>query len=101
MGNRIDLQKILEDILGSKHVYFQPPETVKMEYPCIVYHLISGTTQFADNNPYHFHKRYQILVIDRNPDSKILDRIATLPMCVFDRFYTTHNLNHYAFNMYY
>ena len=39
MRNRLDLQKIFEDILGSKNVYFQPPESLKMKYPAIRYSL--------------------------------------------------------------
>lgn len=101
MGLRANLQKILEDILGSDHVYFQPPETVKMKYPCIVYNLSSAQTDFADNQPYRYKKRYQITVIDRDPDSEIPDKIAMLPMCVFDRPYTANNLNHSVFYIYY
>ena len=37
MGTRIELQSKLEELLGSRQVYYQPPETVKMEYPAIVY----------------------------------------------------------------
>lgn len=37
--SRIDFQHLLEEILGSPHVYFQPPATVKLEYPAIIYSL--------------------------------------------------------------
>ena len=37
MANRLDLQALLEDLLGSRNVYYQPPESVKMNYPAIVY----------------------------------------------------------------
>lgn len=37
MASRLDLQTFLEELLESKNVYFQPPESVKMKYPAIVY----------------------------------------------------------------
>lgn len=97
--SRKDLQKILNEICPN--VYFQPPENVQLQYPCIIYNRNSGDTQFGDNKPYTFHKRYQIMVIDRNPDSEMLEKVAMLPMCVMDRHYTENNLNHDTFNLYF
>ena len=101
MGQRLDLQKILEQIKGPKKVYFQPPNNTKMSYPCIVYKMTSADTQFADNLPYAYTKRYQITVIDRNPDSQIPDKVAMLPMCVFDRPFVSDGLHHWVFNLYF
>jgi hypothetical protein len=98
--NRLKLQTILEDILGTENVYFQPPDNISMVYPCIVYRRDHAYTEFADNNPYHHCKRYQVTVIDRDPDSVFPDQIADLPMCLFDRFYVADNLNHDVFNIY-
>ena len=39
MATRQELQTKLEDILGGRHVYFQPPESTKMEYPAIVFSM--------------------------------------------------------------
>lgn len=102
MGTRLDLHQELTDILGSSHAYYQPPESIKLTYPCIVYSRSSGDTDFADNSPYRFTRRYQITVIDKDPDSDIPDKIAThFPMCVFDRVYMSDNLNHFVLNLYY
>ena len=101
MGTRTDLRTILKGLLGSDYVYFQPPPTVQMIYPCIVYELSNADTKFADNYPYHYEKRYTITVIDMNPDSLIPDKIATLPKCIFDRHYTADNLNHDVFNIFF
>ena len=98
---RLDLQTILVGILGSNQVYFQPPATVEMQYPCIVYHRDYAQTDFADDYPYANAKRYQIMVIDENPDSDIPDKIGALPMCVFDRFYTADNLNHDVYKLFF
>lgn len=98
---REELQDILESILTSSNVYFQPPETVKMTYPCIVYSRLSGDTKFAGDKPYSFRILYQVIVIDKDPDSVYPARVASLPECVFDRHYTSNNLNHDVFNVYY
>lgn len=95
------LQALLEGILGSRHVYFQPPANVQMQYPCIVYRRDTATTEFAANQPYRYSKRYQVTVIDRNPDSDIPDKVAALPMCTFNRFFVADNLNHDVFNVYF
>ena len=39
MGNRLELHEIFCDILGSRNAYFQPPASVKMNYPAIKYSL--------------------------------------------------------------
>lgn len=101
MRPRTDLQTLLEALLGSREVYFQPPATVKMKYPCIVYKRDTAYTDFADDVPYKYDKRYQITVIDKDPDSLIPDKIAALPMCLFDRHFTADNLNHDIFNIYF
>lgn len=101
MAPRLDLQDVLVLILGSNHVYFQPPPSVQMEYPCIVYRRDDENTDFADDKPYRIKRRYQVTVIDRNPDSDIPGKISELPFCVYDRFYTAENLNHDVYKLFF
>ena len=101
MNSRIDLHEKLRIILGSNFVYFQPPESIKMTYPCIVYALDSVHTRHADDKPYLKSKRYILTIIDKDPDSIIPDKMLTLPMCGFNRMYTADNLNHWVFNLYF
>lgn len=101
MDRRLELHQILTDVLGSKNVYFQPPASMHLKYPCIIYQYETGDTQFADDLPYIFVRKYQIQVIDPNPDTEIPDKITRLPRCLNDRNYTADNLNHYTFNIYY
>ena len=101
MGDRLDLQTDLETLLGTRNVYFQPPETVKLSYPCIIYSRDLIETTFADNIPYNHAIRYQLIVIDKNPDSIIHGKVIKLPMCKFERGYTADNLNHTVYNIYY
>lgn len=99
MASRLDLQTLLETLLGSDKVYFQPPAEFMMSYPCIVYNRSNIRAKFGDNLPYKHDKEYTIIVIDANPDSIIPDKIAALPRCLFDRNYRSDNLNHDVFNM--
>jgi hypothetical protein len=101
--SRMELQELLVDILGSDNVYFQPPSNIDMKYPCIVYNRDRdpASIRFANNFPYTNKKCYQVMVIDRNPDSKIPDKVAELPMCTFDRFFTADDLNHDVFRLFF
>ncbi len=101
MAPRLQLQEVLEALVGPRNVYFQPPANVQMEYPSIVYKRDSERTQFADNNPYRRTKRYQVTVIDRNPDSDIPDKVADLPLCVRVRTFVVNNLHHDVFTLYF
>lgn len=101
MGQRLDLQALLVELLESDNVYFQPPPSIKMEYPCIVYRRDSLFKKAANNEWYIFKKRYQITVIDRDPDGLITDKVAKLPACSFDRFFTADNLNHDVFSLFF
>lgn len=99
MAPRPELQALFETMVPN--VYFQPPPSVQMEYPCIVYHRDYKSTEFADGMPYANRKRYQVTIIDRNPDSTIPDQVAALPMCVFDRFFTANQLNHDVYRLFF
>lgn len=101
MGQRLELHEILIGLLGSNHVYFQPPPSVQMQYPCIVYERDTSRTTFADDKPYNRRKRYQVTVIDRNPDSEIPDRVAMLPTAIHDRFFAADDLNHDVFRLFF
>jgi hypothetical protein len=101
MAPRSDLQNLLREILGSDNVYFQPPTNIKLTYPCIVYKRDLSQTNFADNSPYLNMTRYQVTVLDEDPDSAIPPKVAALPLCLFIRFYTADNLNHDVFNIFF
>jgi hypothetical protein len=101
MGQRLDLQVILEEILGSPAVYFQPPNNVQMSYPCVVYQRDRHDVGYADDRAYQRTVRYQVTVIDRDPDSLIPAKVADLPLCSFERFFVADNLNHDVFNLFF
>lgn len=98
---RLELHEILCGILGSRNVYYQQPNSTKMSYPAIIYSRDDIVNDFADNNVYIQSHRYQITVIDRNPDSEIVEKVSQMPKCRYDRHYVSDNLNHDIFTIYY
>lgn len=101
MSNRLKLHELLCETLGSRQVYFQPPESVQMKYPAIVYSRNYINNDHANDGVYMQSPSYLITVIDKNPDSEIVERVSRLPMCRFDRHFTADNLNHDTFIIYY
>lgn len=101
MEKRVSLQNLLETLLASRNVYFQPPANVQLKYPCIVYKREGIETIFADNKPYDTIVKYKVTAMDYDPDSEIVRRLSLLPMCRFDTHYTVNNLNHDVFILYY
>lgn len=99
MGQRLQLHQLLETF--APNVYFQPPTNIMLKYPCIIYKRDFADTKFADDIVYDHVIRYAITVIDQDPDSEIPRKVASLPMSLFNRFYTVDNLNHDVYNVYF
>lgn len=102
MASRLKLHEELIEILENVKVYYQPPESVKLQYPCVRYSLSGMDQKRASNMLYNSTNMYKVIVLDTNPDSGIPEKIlAHFPMCSFDRVYTADNLNHYVLTLYY
>ena len=101
LDNRLLLHEELCSVLGSRNVYFQPPENMKLKYPAIIYSRSDIDQLHANNNSYIRNHAYQIILVDPDPDSETVESILDLPMCRFDRHYVSDNLNHDVFTIYY
>lgn len=101
MVRRLKLHEILCDILGSRNVYYQPPASVQMKYPAIKYSRSDIQNTFASNKVYKQSNVYEVIVIDEDPDSEIVKKVSTLPMCKFNRHYEADRLNHDVFTLHY
>lgn len=102
MADRLLLQEELEDVLGSANVYFQPPESIKLEFPCIIYKRNRPYNQYADNLSYLFMNSYNILYIDSDPDNDMTERMRHH----FSRLnigspYVADGRYHHPFDLYY
>lgn len=101
LERRLKLHEIFVNTLGSRNVYFQPPESVRMSYPAIVYSLSSIDNTYANNGVYLQRDGYDVTFIHTDPDSEITDRISRLPMCRFVRRFVADNLYHDVFKINY
>ena len=107
MDSRLDLHENLCNIIGltdpidgDRHVYFQPPESVKMKYPAIRYKIKGYRKVYANDGGYRLLPSYEVILIDKNADSIYFEDILLLPFCSFDRSYVFDNLNHFIFTIY-
>lgn len=94
MASRRDLQSKLEEILGNRNVYFQPPENLKLNFPCIIYGLNKIQLHKANNKPYKVDKCYNLTYIHHDADNQLTEDILGL----FD--YISHNNTSKTNNMY-
>lgn len=97
----LKLQEILSGIPGVSKAYFQPPANLSMSFPCIVYERDAVATVFANNTPYRHTNRYQVTVIDQDPDSEIPAGVEALPLSSFSRHFTADGLHHDVYNLYF
>lgn len=101
MGSRLDLQYKLEELLGARHVYFQPPASVTMEYPAIKYSKSRIDTKKANDSTYSKFIRYELIVISKKPEDPVIDKLLALPYCSYDRSYKADNLYHDVLSLYF
>ena len=103
MNSRVDLQMQLEAVLGSRNVYFQPPETLKIKYPAIIYELSGIDITKADNSNYLKHRNYLVTLIHSDPDNDLVDKLLDHFLYIgLDRPpYESDNLYHYVFDLYF
>ena len=97
--SRTKLSEILHGYCPN--VYFQPPTGTLLKYPCIIYSLSKIESIHADNNPYVLGSKYDLTYITRDPDDETRYALAKLQTCKFDRAFTSDNLHHYAYTLYY
>lgn len=102
MDNRASLQLKLCALLGSDNVYFQPPETIKLKYPCIVYEKSKKALTYANNKVYGNIDSYTITSIYKSVSENISDKILeTFSMISHDRTFKSDNLYHDVFQLFY
>lgn len=101
MGQRLSLHQLLKDIPDVEDAYFQPPQGFLLKYPCIIYERSDNHTSYADNKKYWLKKQYSVTVIDRNPDSAIVDAVEELDYTEFERFFVVDGLNHTVFQTFF
>ncbi len=99
---RDELNEILVSALGTRNVYFQPPESFKLKYPCIIYELSRIEADEANNKAYIVNKRYTVTTIDEDCDTELPEKLLSeLEYCSHDRRFVSDNLYHDVFTVYF
>lgn len=101
MADRLELHSVLQELLGSSNVYYQPPESIKMQYDAIRYSKKNIVSKYANDRKYSMMDCYEVTVISRLPDNPVIKRLLSLPYCSYDRHYIADNLHHDVLTIYY
>jgi hypothetical protein len=101
MADRLDFQSVLEELLGSRNVYYQPPESTKMQLDAIRFSKKNIDTKYANNAKYSMMDCYDVIVIAKRPDHPVIKKLLALPYSSWDRHYVADNLNHDVLTIYF
>ena len=102
LDNRLRLHEKLVRAMNGPKVYFQPPENIKITRPCIIYKLTDIQDTYADNEPFLRRRKYEVLLVDDDPDSKYIDILKdSFDYIRFTRFYVADTNNHWLFELYF
>lgn len=87
---------------AEQRIFYQPPESVKLRYPAIVYSRDVIQTRNANDAPsYTVDTKYQLTYITKEPDDAIVYQILEqVPFCRHVRHYVADNLHHDVFSIY-
>lgn len=100
MGTRLELHGELLDL--APNAYYDPPTSIKMQYPCFVYNRSDIDAIHANNSKYQKFNKYSLTYISRSVSDQKADEILNrFSYCSFDRSYTADGLHHYVFSLYY
>lgn len=98
---RIEIGNKLKTILGNNNTYYQPPENIKLHYPCAIYNLDGINSRHADDKVYLAHKRYIVTFITEDPDNNYFDLMTEqFRMVRFDRRFISDGLYHDIYTIY-
>ena len=100
MADRLELHSIFQELLGSSNVYYQPPESIKMQYDAIRYSKKTIDSKYANDRKYSMIDCYEIIIISRLPDNPVIKKLLSLPYCSYDRHYIADNLHHDVLTIY-
>lgn len=101
-ARRLKLHEELVELLGSRNVYFQRPETTKMIYPCFVYSRSTGYNPRANNKSYLWVDCYSLTYIHKDPDDELPEKVRNHFNYISQGTpYKADNLYHEVFTLYY
>lgn len=100
MTTRLELHNQL--LKFSDNVYYQPPSTIKMRFPCIVYNKSDAKRLYSNDGMYSRKQQYQITVISPDPDSLTAEELEThFEYCKITNYLKVDNLHNTHLTIYY
>ncbi len=99
-----DLRAQLYLIHDTENVYYDPPESIRMDFPCFRFELNNFDVSHADNKAYSKKPRWAVTYITR--DIEEIEQVAEemlehFKYCNFDTSFRADNLEHAVFNLYF
>lgn len=93
---RIEIHEKIKKLSGyGDRIYYNPPESLKIKYPCIVYSRVNLGARHADNRPYFRYNTYTVThIYQKESESSLTDKLAIEQGFSFDRSYFADNLHH-------
>ena len=98
---RQELHAKMVALLGSKYVYFQPPQNVQLHYPAIIYRREQIDNTSANNDIYMQKIRYEVVVVDSDPTSEIVEKMSKFEHARHTNTYASDGMNHDVFKITY
>lgn len=102
MASRQKLHEELVYLLGNNNVYFQPPSSVTLKYPCIIYSLSRTDTARADNKNYIKTNEYHVKHIFKSLTNELKDQLLdNFQMISHDNRFIAEGLYNDDFTLFY
>lgn len=98
--SRKDLHMDLLEVCDN--VYFQPPNNLKIKYPCIVYNKRIVDTKYANDDVYSIKQRYEVIAMSNDPDNTLAEQILkSIQYCTISSTFVVDNVYHTTLRLYY
>lgn len=99
-NRRIAFSNMLKEYFPELKRYYEKPDNVQMEYPCIIYSR--GTKPLKANNyAYTYLVTYSVQLIERENETDNYYNMLNVPGMIYDRTFEKDGLYHHMFTIIY
>lgn len=90
---RLRFHNALQAYVGNNiKLYFNPPEDLKLQIPCIRYSLSTFNVRHADDQVHRAVPIYDVTLVTRDVDDPLIEKLVKFPGSRFDRTYRDSSL---------
>lgn len=87
------------DGIDGVNLYFRPPSSLMITYPCVIYDLKVVDVRHSDNQVYSDGERYEVSYITSTQDDRNWTRLRDIPGSRWIRNFNKENLYHHIFEI--